>query len=137
MSKVLVFARTTLLASAFGFALSTLPASAQQIDSTGDAATAEMVTVTPPNIVYERHTIDLPGDVSMSQDVSSDGIDLSTHAGAQAFRMRVSDTARDVCNALRDADSLKQQPMEHCLANAESDAMVRADAAIRDARTNR
>ncbi len=135
MSKVSNVIRATLLASAFGLALTALPASAQQIDGTGDAA--ESVVVHPPGIVYESHPLELPGTASLSRPVSSDGLDLRTHAGAQAFRMRVTETVRGVCDQLREADPVKELPMEqHCFANGESNAMVRADAAIRDARWN-
>jgi len=136
MSRSLNPLRLTLLAGALGVALAALPASAQDYGRTDNdtSASTELVIVTAPEFRFERNTMGLPGKLSLRREVSYSDLDLRTHDGARELRARVSDTVREICDQLRDTYPLKQQPLEHCFTNAYSAAMVKADAAIRDAR---
>ena len=136
MSRSLTSFRFTLLAGAFGVALAALPAAAQDYGryDNDSSASSESVIVTAPEFRFERNTMGLPGKLSLRREVSYSDLDLRTHDGARELRARVSDTVREICDQLRDAYPLKQQPLEHCFTNAYSTAMVKADAAIRDAR---
>ncbi len=130
--------RLSLLATAFGAALVVLPASAQDVGRIGGTTDqAESVTVTAPEFRFERNTMGLPGKLNLRREVSYRDLDLRTQAGASELRARVRDTVNEICDQMRDAYPLKQQPLEHCFANAYSAAMVRADAAIHDARWSR
>jgi UrcA family protein len=130
--------RLSLLATAFGATLVVLPASAQDYGRYDNDTMApnESVTVTAPQFRFERNTMGLPGKLTLRREVSYRDLDLRSHDGARALKTRVSDTVREICDQLRDAYPLKQQPMEHCFTNAYRDAMLKADAAIRDARSS-
>ncbi|MBL6853252.1 MAG: UrcA family protein [Alphaproteobacteria bacterium] len=95
----------------------------------------EEVIVTAPDIRMERNpAAGLPGKATLSRTVSYSDLDLGTVGGARTLRARVRETARDICDTLRDAYPLRQQPGTSCYRDALKDAMPRADAAIRDAR---
>ncbi|HXC54836.1 MAG TPA: UrcA family protein [Rhizomicrobium sp.] len=132
--------RLALLASALGMVLAAPSALAQDVGRYGDTtynnnSTSESVTVTAPNITRERDLPGLPGKMTLSQEVSYHDLDLTTRDGDRALRERVRDTARDVCNQLREQYPLHEQPLAtKCYEGALKDAMLRADAAIRDAR---
>jgi len=135
MSNVLKPIRLSLLGAAFGAALFALPASAQDSGGTYDT-NAESVIVVAPQFHAERNTMGLPGKLTLRREVSYSDLDLRTHDGARELRARVSDTARAICDQLHDAYPLKEQPLEHCFTNAYNAAMVKTDAAIRDARSS-
>ncbi len=129
--------KLSLLAGAFGVGLAVFPAQAQDYGRYDDPTTStESVIVTAPEFRAERTTPGLPGKLTLRREVSYRDLDLRTHEGARELRARVSDTVREVCDQLRDAYPLKEQPLEHCFTNAYHDAMANADAAIRDARSD-
>ena len=130
--------RLALLAGAIGAVFAVSPAAAQDAGRTDDGstsnATTEQVIVVAPQFRSEPDLLNLPAKLSLSQNVSYSDLDLSTRDGARELRARVDETARDVCRQLKDAYPLKQQPLEHCYANAYRAAIERADEAIHDAR---
>jgi UrcA family protein len=98
--------------------------------------TSETVIVEAPYFRAERGSVfGLPGKVSLSRAVSFRDLDLTTYDGAHELKGRVADMARQVCDELRDAYPVRQQPGgTKCFEGAYRNAMVRADAAIREAR---
>ena len=130
----------TLAASAAGALLAGSAALAQDDGRINDAAyspeATEQVIVVAPYVQEERSNAFGPLDkVSMSLRVPFDDLDLTTHDGAQALRDRVRDAARDVCTKLADEYPFKEQPgATKCYEGALKTAMVRAVAAIHDAR---
>jgi UrcA family protein len=127
-----------LLAGVASFAA--LQANAQDIDRDSRPVvvdtTTEEVIVQAPYFRAERGTVfGLPGKVSLSRTVSYSDLDLTSYEGAHELKARVADMARQVCDELRDAYPVRQQPGEtKCFEGAYRNAMIRADAAIRDAR---
>jgi len=120
-------------------ALSASAAAAQDSSNYNAAAytapDTEEVIVTAPDIRVEHNPVfGLPGKASLTRRVSFSDLDLSDPQGARELRARVRETARDICDTLRDAYPLRQQPGTSCYRDALKDAMPRADAAIRDAR---
>jgi len=119
-------------------ALSATAAAAQDANYNTAAYTApdtEEVIVTAPDIRLERNPVfGLPGKASLSRHVSYSDLDLTDPRDAGTLRQRVRETARDICDTLRDAYPLRQQPGTSCYRDALKDAMPRADSAIRDAR---
>ena len=132
--------RRLALASAFGALFAAPAALAQDTDNYNAAAyspdATEQVIVVAPDITEERSNVFGHLDkVSMSLRVPFDDLDLTTRDGARDLRDRVRDAARDVCAKLADEYPFKQQPgATKCYEGALKTAMVRADAAIRDAR---
>ena len=99
------------------------------------APDAEQVIVTAPDIRVERNPVfGLPGKATLTRRVSFNDLDLRDPHDASRLRERVRQTARDICDTLRDAYPLRQQPGTSCYRDAVADAMPRATAAIRDAR---
>jgi len=130
--------RLALLASAAGFLFTASGAIAQESGSYDQAAysndSRETIEVIAPDIRAER-TNGIPGKVSLSRPVPYDDLDLATRDGARELRARVRDTARQICSDLREAYPVHEQPLAtKCYEGALKTAMVRADAAIRDAR---
>ena len=129
-----------LAASAAGAVLAGSAALAQDDGRVDNAAyspeTTEQVIVVAPDISEERsNAFGHLDKVSMSLRVPFDDLDLTTHDGAHALRDRVREAARDVCQKLADEYPFKQQPgATKCYEGALKTAMVRADAAIHDAR---
>jgi UrcA family protein len=119
--------------------ISASAASAQDVGNYKSAAytapDTEEVIVQAPDIRSERNPVfGLPGKAMLSRRVAFNDLDLRDPSDARALRQRVRDTARDVCETLRDAYPQRQQPGTSCYRDAVNDAMPRADAAIRDAR---
>lgn len=122
-----------------GLMLSASVASAQDVSNYKAAAytapDTEEVIVTAPDIRVERNPVfGLPGKATLSRRVSFSDLDLRDRNDARTLRQRVRETAREVCDTLRDAQPLRQQPGTSCYRDALNDAMPRADAAIREAR---
>ena len=138
MSKFLKPLRLALLAGAVDAICAASSASAQDYGRTDEQAAtgpAEQVIVISPIYRAERHTLGLPGTVSLSREVSYSDLDLTTRDGARALRARVRDMARDVCDELRDADPVREQPgATKCYEGAYKNGMLRVGDAIRDAR---
>jgi UrcA family protein len=116
-------------------AMSMTTANAQDRPVYADTTT-ETVIVEAPYFRAERGSVfGLPGKVSLSRAVSFRDLDLTTYDGAHELKARVADMARQVCDELRDAYPYRQQPGEtKCFEGAYRNGMVRADAAIREAR---
>lgn len=124
--------RTALVAGALGFAA--MPALAQDDGYSGN----ESVTVTAPRFHVEGNRMrPVPEKVSLSTQVRYDDLDLRSRRGAHSLRLRVRDAAQDVCGQLADAYPFYQLNGTSCYKTALQDGMVRADAAIRDARDRR
>jgi UrcA family protein len=121
-----------------------LAASASVAQDTGNyeaaayTADTEEVIVTAPDIRVERNPVfGLPGKATLSRRVAYSDLDLTDPNDARMLRQRVRETARDICDTLRDAYPLRQQPGTSCYRDALKDAMPRTDAAIREARYSR
>jgi UrcA family protein len=129
---------TLLAAGAFGLMLSALPAAAQDYngdDSTYANGPSETVEVIAPNFQYERTPLGAPpGKLKLSQLVHYGDLDLTTRNGARELRMRVRDTAQEVCTRLAEEYPVKQLPGTNCYKSALETAMSRADTAISNAR---
>jgi UrcA family protein len=129
--------RLALLASAV-LLLATAPAANAQ-DRYRNASysdeSREQVIVIAPRVHEERGaTLGIPSKVSMSQPVPYDDLDLRTRTGAHELRLRVADTARNICDRLADNYPYREVPGRSCYKEAVSDAMIRVNEAIRDAR---
>jgi len=95
----------------------------------------EEVIVTAPNIHMERNPVfGLPGKATLSRRVAYNDLDLRDPKDARELRSRVRQSAREICDTLRDAYPLREAPGTSCFRDALNDAMPRADAAIREAR---
>ncbi len=129
-----------LAAGAAGALLAGSAAIAQDTDNYNQAAynheATEQVIVVAPTIREDRsNAFGVLNRVSMSRPVSYHDLDLTTRDGARELRERVRDTARDICQQLAEEYPVKQQPGEtKCYEGALKNAMLRADAAIRQAR---
>lgn len=125
-------------AGAFGLALSASPVAAQDYgydDQSYSNGPSEQIEVIAPRYRAEQRPVNAPpGKLSLSVAVHFGDLDLRTREGAHELRARVRDAARDVCDQLRDAYPVKQQPGTNCYKDAVDNAMARADSAIRDAR---
>jgi UrcA family protein len=101
-----------------------------------DRDTTETIRVyAPRHFTVERRPMNGPVQkISLSREVRFDDLDLRTRSGARELRMRVRAAAADVCSKLADISRIPQQPGTSCFTDAKQDALVRADAAIRDAR---
>jgi len=83
-----------------------------------------------------RSTIGAPIDVvSLSHAVSYKDLDLSTSAGADTLRSRISDTAKATCNQLDALYPLNKdaEQTQRCVKQATDSAMVQGNAAIASA----
>jgi UrcA family protein len=123
--------RSALLAGIFGVALAATSASAQDYN--------EQIEVTAPHFRADN-TQRLNGvlqKVSYSNIVHYDDLNLRTRSGARELRLRVRDEAQDVCARLAEAYPVREMQGTSCYKEALENALVRADAAIRDAREYR
>ena len=120
--------RAVLLTGALGFGFA-VPALAQD--------SAETVIVTAPYYHQEGGRLNGdPGIVKLSREVSYSDLDLGTRDGARELRHRIRDTAREVCEQLNDEGPAPGGAVSPCFQKAYSDAMVRANEAIRTARSS-
>jgi len=126
----------SLLAAAAGLALAASPAMAQGYAYGAPAygPTEEVIVTAPPILRGEGGNLDVPGRASMSIPVRYDDLDLATGSGARALRHRVRLAARDVCAQLAAAYPVHQLNGTSCIRDAMNNGLVRADAAIHDAR---
>jgi UrcA family protein len=125
--------RTALLATAIGFCFAA-PAVQAQDYYRQTAYEPESVVVEAPQYRIERNGLNAPSRISLRQEVAYDDLDLRTSDGADELRFRVSEAARDICSQLVGISPAPQLPGTHCYRDAVHAALVRADAAIRDAR---
>lgn len=124
--------RTALVVGALGFA--TVPALAQDYGYSGD----DSVIVTAPRFHVEGNRMNpVPEKVSLTTHVRYDDLDLRSYGGARTLRVRVRDAAQNVCSQLADAYPFYQLNGTSCYKAALENGMVRANAAIRDARDRR
>ncbi len=118
-----------LLAGAFGVALAASSASAQEY--TG----SENVQVNGQRFHAEGGRVNSPLEkISLSGVVRFDDLDLRTSAGAGELKWRIRDAARDICAHLAIAYPVYEATGTSCYKTAVENAVLRADAAIRDAR---
>ena len=134
LSRFLSPIRMTLLATTMG-ALCIAPAVAQDDDYANNGST-ESVIVTAPDFQAERATPGLPGKLTLRREVSYSDLDLRTHDGARELRHRANVALQEVCDQLRDAYPVKEQPMEHCYTNGYKQTMLNVDKAIDSARSD-
>lgn len=128
--KFSAISKAALLTAAMGLALATVPASAQDDES---------ITVNAPRY-HSSDNMRLNGPlerVSLSGVVHYDDLNLRTRRGAYALRMRVRDEAQEVCARIAEAYPVREAPGTSCYKDALNDGLVRANAAIRDARDDR
>jgi UrcA family protein len=111
-------------------------ASAQDYDRGRDSTTETIKVYAPHHFTVERRPGNGPVQkISLSRTVRFDDLDLRTGSGARELRARVSEAASAVCSQLADISRIPEQPGTSCFKEAKQDALVRADAAIRDARS--
>jgi UrcA family protein len=130
-----------LLAGALGLVFAAPAANAQDYGPYGPPGyqngPPEEVTVIAPRYRAEATRLNGPAEsLSLSVPVSYNDLDLLTGQGAHALRTRVRDAARDVCGQLADAFPLHKANGTSCFKTAYENAIVRANAAITDARLN-
>jgi UrcA family protein len=97
----------------------------------------EQVIITAPHFFHQQPSLlnTPPENVSLSVPVRYGDLDLRTRAGAHELRDRIRVAADDVCRQLIYAYPTALDPDGGCYRDAVAFAMPRADAAIRDART--
>jgi len=127
--------KTALLAGAAGLMLSVSGAQAQDYGYSQVAYEPESVIVQAPRYRVERYGLNAPSKISLSQLVPYDDLDLRTRDGAQELRFRVGEAAREICTQLVVSTQIPQLPGTHCYRDAYQAGLVRAQAAIRDARS--
>jgi UrcA family protein len=130
-----------LAGSALALMLTAAPATAQDTnndDQSYSNGPNEQIEVIAPKFSYERTPLGAPpGTLKLSQNVSYSDLDLRTRSGAKELRLRVRDTAQDICTQLAEQYPVKQQPGTSCYKTALEDGMRKADIAIRDVRDRR
>ena len=112
-------------AGAFGLLLAASSAYAQSYN--------ENVDVTSPRMHYEprQSSIGAPiENVSLSEAVRYDDLDLRTAGGARRLEERVRYTAQSVCNRLDHMYPIAEDGSPPCIEGALATGMQRADAAI-------
>lgn len=120
--------KTALLAGALGLALAPAAASAQDYDSD--------IVVSAPRFQAAPQRLNGPLEkLSLSTRVPYNDLDLRSWRGAHELRLRVRDAAQDTCMRLAEAYPVYQQPGTNCYKTALRDGELRADEAIRDARS--
>jgi UrcA family protein len=112
-----------------GVCATALPASAQDND--------RIVVNAPRFQSGETHLNGPLEKVSTSAEVRYDDLNLRTRRGARELRLRVRDEAQDVCTRIAEAYRVREAPGTSCYKDTLDDGLVRADAAIRDARSRR
>jgi UrcA family protein len=132
--------RLALAAAAAGALFAGSAAFAQDDGNTNNVAytpaDAESVIVEAPyNIQADRQKFGLPAKLTASRAVPFSDLNLATRDGARELRQRVRAAAQDICRTLDDASGTHEQPgATKCYEGALKNGMVRADAAIADAR---
>ena len=99
------------------------------------AVPSETVIVTAPRFRNDHNYINVPPEnVSLSQPVRYDDLDLRTWRGAHELRRRVHVVAGQVCQQLIDMYPVGVNSDATCYRNAVAEAMPGVDAAIQTAR---
>ncbi len=131
--------KIALCSGAFALALAATSADAQEYGPPPgyQAGPPEQVPVYAPRFRAEPTPLNGPlEEVSLSSAVPYDDLDLRTWAGAHELHRRIRDTAWTVCARLADAYPVYQAHGTSCFKTAYENGIVRADAAISDARVN-
>jgi UrcA family protein len=125
------------IAASVGIIVAVSAASAQDYDRNGTSDTTETIRVYAPHALrVERQPHNGPVEkISLSRSVRYDDLDLRTRFGAHELRVRVGRAAADICSQLSDINRVPEQPGTSCYQSARQDALLRANAAIRDARS--
>ncbi|MEJ0026916.1 MAG: UrcA family protein [Rhizomicrobium sp.] len=127
------FTRSLLFGAASLALLAAVPARAQEAGSTSyvedSSGIPERVVVTMvPN---KRSAIGAPIELrSISRAVRFDDLDLTTHAGRRELRMRVRETARNLCDDPNLYFTLRTAGSPPCYRTAVANAMMQVKAAI-------
>jgi UrcA family protein len=96
---------------------------------------ADEVIVTAPRFRNDHNRLNVPiENVSLSQPVRTDDLDLRTREGARELRRRVRIAADEVCGQLIDQFPVGVDGDSTCYRNAVAEARPRVDAAIQTAR---
>ena len=132
---MLLISRSLLMGTAALGLLALAPATAQDRYERVDYQNAtETVEVTAPPYRTERSEIGAPIEhVALSRAVRFDDLDLATRTGAHELRLRVRETARDLCGRLKIRYPLETADGPPCYRTALADAMDQVDAAIAQA----
>lgn len=101
-----------------------------------NASGPEEVYVYGPRIHVERSRLGGIEKVSLSRAVRFDDLDLRTRPGARELRLRIRNTAEDICGELGAAYPFPEAAYTSCYRTAVQNAMLRADRAIGDARSD-
>ncbi len=129
-----LFSRSFLFGAASLALLAAMPARAQDnsvsyVENTNGEPSRVVITMLPG-----RSIIGAPIELrSISRAVQFNDLDLSTHAGRDALRERVRETARNLCNDPNLYYTLRTAGSPPCYRTAVADAMVQVKAAIKQA----
>ena len=130
--------KLAILAGAIGVVIAASAAHSQDRDrATGyDNPSTETIEVIGPRLRVERSPMNGPVQrISFSRLVRYDDLNLRTSSGARELRVRIRDTAHDICAQLAAAYPIPEASGTSCYRTALQDAQLRADEAIHDARS--
>jgi UrcA family protein len=103
-------------------------------DGTQVAETDMEVVVSAPRMRIDPDPTLRPGRMTASQAVSFADLDLRSRAGAHELRNRVREAADEICGGLAETYPADIADYGTCYRESVRNGLVRADAAIRDAR---
>ena len=132
--------KLAIFAGAIGVVIAASAAHSQESDRDramgyGNPST-ETIEVYGPRLRIERAPMNGPVErISFSRLVRYDDLDLRTASGARELRLRLRDTAHDICAQLAVAYPVPEAPGTSCFRTALQNAQLRADEAINDARS--
>lgn len=132
--------KLAILAGAIGMIVAASAAHSQESDREramgyGNPST-ETIEVYGPRLRVERRPMNGAVErISFSRLVRYDDLNLRTASGARELRLRIRDTAHDICSQLAAAYPIPEASGTSCYRTALQDAQLRADEAIRDARS--
>jgi UrcA family protein len=139
--RIFAAAVAAVVATGAGLALSSSRASARDYGTPygppAPYATVRVdeVIVTAPRHRTDHYRLNVPiENVSLSQPVRTDDLDLRTFRGARELLRRVHIVADQVCRQLIDGYPVGLNSDETCYRNAVAEAMPQVDAAIQSAR---
>jgi UrcA family protein len=136
-----ILAATLLAAGAVGLGLITSSSGASAQDygygppAPYAAVQTDQIIVTAPRYRNDHNKINVPiENVSLSQPVRTDDLDLRTRQGVRELHRRVRVVANEVCGQLIDQYPVGVDSDATCYRNAVAEARPRVDAAIQTAR---
>ncbi len=126
-----------LLVGAVGVAIAASGAHSQGADrDRAMASSTETIEGYGPHLKVDRAPLNGPVQkVSFSRPVLYGDLNLRTASGARELKSRIRNTARDICSQLAAAYPVPEASGTSCFKTASQDALLRADEAIRDARS--